>query len=217
MQIIGQTASNSILFLIVGIVVGLAANIFSPWRVAYFRRRTLMLVTFGAASACWISVGIPGSFSGEPVVWYVSSHTSLFPSHLLILIRFTTAMLMFIIFACGTGAWPVASIVAAETSSLRLRGKTLGLSWIVNGLSARVFSIAIPYLYNPDAGNLGGKTGYLFAGLSLTGTIITWFIVPEMKGCNAAEIDEMFEQGLPAREFRHWVSSDGPPPKEADA
>lgn len=112
---------------------------------------------------------------------------------------------MVIILVCGMGVWPVATIISGETSSLHLRGKTTGLSWIVGGLSAGVFNIVTPYLYNPDAGDLGAKAGFFFAGLSLMAAIVIWFFIPEMKGRSPGEIDEMFEQRLSVREFRKWM------------
>jgi hypothetical protein len=45
------------------------------------------------------------------------------------------------------------------------------------------------------------STGYLFGGLTFVWLIIMYFYMPETKGRTPAEIDEMFEAGIPARKF----------------
>ena len=101
---------------------------------------------------------------------------------------------MTIIVSAGLGVWPASFIVRSETSSLRLRSKTSGLGWLFGGLVRCGFGIGAPYLYNPDAANLGGKTGFIFAGTSLIGLVVTWFFVPELKGLSTTEIDRLFEK-----------------------
>lgn len=65
----------------------------------------------------------------------------------------------------------------------------------------------LPYLFNPDKGNLKAKTGFVYAGLCALGLVISYFCIPEMKGRTPAEIDRMFESRLPARQFRHWTNT----------
>lgn len=111
---------------------------------------------------------------------------------------------MLIIFTAALGVWPASYVIAAETSSLRLRARTQGLGWTVNGISGVAFGFSMPYVYNPDALNLGGMTAYIFvffAGLAL---VLSWFFLPEMKDRSIGEIDKMFELGLRARDFKGW-------------
>lgn len=112
--------------------------------------------------------------------------------------------MMLIIFTAAIGVWPASFVVAAETSSLRLRARTQGVGWTTNGLSGVIFGIAMPYAYNPDAGNLGGMTAYIFFALTLFALVLSYFILPEMKDRSIAEIDKMFELQLPARQFKSW-------------
>lgn len=60
-------------------------------------------------------------------------------------------------------------------------------------------------LYNADAANLGATTGFVFVGLAGISAAVAYFYLPEMKGRGAAEIDEMFELELPARQFSRWT------------
>ena len=104
---------------------------------------------------------------------------------------------MAIICTVGIGCWPASFVVAAETSSLTLRSKTGGIGWFLGGLIQGGFGCGTPFLYNPDAGNLGGKTGFVFAGTAAVGVVITYFLLPELKGKSAVEIDRVFsKQGL---------------------
>lgn len=111
---------------------------------------------------------------------------------------------MLIIFTAGIGVWPASFVIAAETSSLRLRARTQGIGWTTNGVSGVIFGFAMPYAYNPDAGNLGGMTAYIFFGFSALAFGLSFFFLPEMKDRSIAEIDKMFELQLPARQFKNW-------------
>ena len=116
-------------------------------------------------------------------------------------------MMIAIVLVCGTGAWPCAVVVASETSSLQLRGLTQGVGAFTHSVSSSVVAIILPYIFNPDQGDLRGKTGFLFSALCVATAWMAWVWVPEMKGRSAAEIDDMFEAGLPSRKFKGWEGS----------
>jgi Sugar (and other) transporter len=52
------------------------------------------------------------------------------------------------------------------------------------------------------SGNFGAKIYLLFAGCMVVVIICVWLFLPELSGRTAAEIDEMFELKLPARQFK---------------
>jgi len=112
--------------------------------------------------------------------------------------------MMAVIVVCGMGAWPASFAVAGEASNLRLRAKTQGVGVLCDMLSNVVFNLVLPYIYNPDAGDLKGKTGFVYGGLCLFAFAVTWLSVPEMKGHTALENDTMFESNIPCREFKNW-------------
>jgi MFS family permease len=117
--------------------------------------------------------------------------------------------MMLVVIVCGVGVWPASYVVSAETSSLHLRGKAQGIGWFGSGASTAFFGFVLPYIFNPDQGNLRAKTGWVFAGLCAVAAVVSFFVIPEMKGRTPAEIDEMFELRLPTREFRRWNASEG--------
>jgi hypothetical protein len=117
--------------------------------------------------------------------------------------------MMLTIIVAGIGVWPASFAIAAETSSLQLRARTQGLGWCVSALATAVSGLALPYVFNPDEGNLRGKTGFLYLASCVIGAAVAWWLVPEMKGRSVADIDRMFELGLSARRFKGWKSEMG--------
>lgn len=109
----------------------------------------------------------------------------------------------------GLGVWPCSYAIGSEASSLHLRAKAQGIGWFTQGATASIFGFTLPYVFNTDQGNLGAKTGFLYAGLCLIAWLVTFFYVPEMKGRTPAEIDRMFELEVPARGFQSWSQHDG--------
>lgn len=43
-------------------------------------------------------------------------------------------------------------------------------------------------MINPDAGNLGGKVGFVFFGLGVPLCIAFWFLIPETKGLTFEDV-----------------------------
>ncbi|KAL6702488.1 hypothetical protein ACN47E_001613 [Coniothyrium glycines] len=187
LQLIHMKASLSIVFLILGILLGLLANVASVWVVSRVHRRPLMLSTLGLAALTWGSMGIANCFAVTPAVtWW------------------TAVSMMLTIIVCGVGVWPASFAVSAETSSLQLRAKTQGVGWFVGSLSSTVAGVVLPYVFNPDQGDLRGKTGFTYAASCVLGVLVTWYMVPEMKGRSVADIDRMFEENVSARGFKTW-------------
>uniref|UniRef100_A0A8H7TW80 Major facilitator superfamily (MFS) profile domain-containing protein n=1 Tax=Bionectria ochroleuca TaxID=29856 RepID=A0A8H7TW80_BIOOC len=100
----------------------------------------------------------------------------------------------------GAAAYPV----GGETPSVQLRQKT----YAINIMSATAVSCLVlqvmPYMINSDELNMGGKICFVFFAFSVPMCVYLYFCLPEMKGRNYAEIQEMFEKGVPARQFKHY-------------
>jgi len=97
-------------------------------------------------------------------------------------------------------------MVGAESSSVRLRPKSQGLGFLVNGFWSWAFKFFVPYMFNADQANLSGKMGFIFDGLCVIGVIIIYVEILEMKNRTYAELDEMFENRVPTRQFSTYVS-----------
>jgi hypothetical protein len=64
------------------------------------------------------------------------------------------------------------------------------------------FALCVPYMFNADEGNLGGKIGFVFVGFCVVGFVLSWLEIPETKDITYAQIDHMFQQRIPTRRFK---------------
>ncbi|KAH8885619.1 general substrate transporter [Thozetella sp. PMI_491] len=99
----------------------------------------------------------------------------------------------------------VAYAVGGETPSPSHRQKT----YSINIMAATAVSCAVlqimPYLINTDQANLGGKICFVFFAPSLFMCAYLYYCLPEMKGRNYAELEEMFQNKVSARQFKGYV------------
>lgn len=68
-QQVGMSPSNSLIFLILGIGLGLIANAVSLWTINLFGRRLLCLITLEASAVLWLAMGIAGCFKSVVTIW----------------------------------------------------------------------------------------------------------------------------------------------------
>ncbi|KAJ0420341.1 general substrate transporter [Aspergillus carlsbadensis] len=106
-------------------------------------------------------------------------------------------------YAAGFGG--LTYVIAAEMPTARLKNRTTGLTFLVVSVFQIAVAYGLPYIVQPDGANLQAKTYLIFAGWMVFSLCIVFFFVPETKGRSAAEIDEMFEAGVPARKFSTYV------------
>jgi SP family general alpha glucoside:H+ symporter-like MFS transporter len=83
--------------------------------------------------------------------------------------------------------------IFAEIPYSRLRSRTVGLGIVVLNIFGVLIDIVVLLLINPDAADLGGKTGFIF-GVTAVGSLVwSYFRVPETKGGWYGESDRLFE------------------------
>ncbi|KAL2205706.1 MFS general substrate transporter, partial [Sarocladium strictum] len=102
-------------------------------------------------------------------------------------------------------------VLASEIATMRLRAATQGLITITNSVWGLIMQFTVPYMINPDAGNLGGKVGFIFLGTGLIAGIGGWYLFPETKGLSFKRLDELYTSGIPARRF-HKVAQEAENP-----
>lgn len=122
----------------------------------------------------------------------------------------TSIVAMLTVFAAGyVFAWaPLNYVVTTEIPALRLRDASQRTASMVNVLANFLVNFSIPYLlYTPGAG-LGSKVGFIFAGILVFALIFTWFCIPECKGKSLEQIDRMFKEGIPLRNFGKYKAED---------
>ena len=92
--------------------------------------------------------------------------------------------------------------LAAEVSATRLRSHTVAIARLSYNLAGLVTNSVEPYLINPTAANLKGKTAFVWFGTSVLTIIWCIFRMPETKGITYAEMDVLFEKRVPAWRFK---------------
>lgn len=91
-----------------------------------------------------------------------------------------------------------------EVSTSRLRVKTIAIGYALQNSINVMWQFVIPFMFNPDQGNLGAKVAFIFGGLCLFALAYLWFYQPETAGRSYQELDEMFARGVPARKFKGY-------------
>jgi hypothetical protein len=97
-----------------------------------------------------------------------------------------------------------AMAVAGEVSSTKLRSKTIGVGIASNYFFSTVWLVVLPYLFNEDEANLGGKIGFVFFAQALLFVVAVWFEVPSTNGRSYEDLDVMFESRVHTRKFQDW-------------
>jgi MFS family permease len=69
LQLLGLGDMPSLIVAVIGIILGLSANVGSFWTLLKFGRRPLILYTLGPTGILWASLGIAGCFNGIAVAW----------------------------------------------------------------------------------------------------------------------------------------------------
>jgi hypothetical protein len=92
--------------------------------------------------------------------------------------------------------------ITGEISSYRMRGKTQSIAVIASAFATWFFIFTVPYIYNVDAGNLGARAGFVFAGSSVVLFGVSYFIIPDLRGFNVEGVDMLYENKIPPRHFQ---------------
>lgn len=100
-------------------------------------------------------------------------------------------------------------VLASEIATMRLRGATQGLITITNAIWGLIMQFTVPYMINPDAGNLGGKVGFIFLGTGLIAAVGGWYLYPETKGVSFEKLDELYASKTPPRHFKRVLAQAG--------
>lgn len=153
-------------------------------------RRTLVLVGCGLCTVTMLLMGIiftvPGiSSSGQGVALIV--------------------LVSAYVWAFNFGLEPYVYLVAGELPAQNLRAYTMGLASATSFAFAWLCSFTTPYYINPKELNWGPKYGYIWFGAGLIVTLFVYFYLPEVRGRTLEEIDEMFRNKVPLRQFPTYV------------
>lgn len=102
----------------------------------------------------------------------------------------------------------LAFVLLGETSTPSLRGHTTALATATQSVMGIAMNVAIPYMINPDEGNLRGKLGFVFGGLAAIATFVCFFYVPELSGKSFDQINTLFERKISPRRMGSYKAED---------
>ncbi|KAJ5087237.1 hypothetical protein N7456_010853 [Penicillium angulare] len=154
----------------------------------YLGRRTIYV--YGQLINCvfLVALGIAGSFG----ISHASSNA-----------QASLGLIVSVLFCLGPA--PASWVIIGETSSVRLRPLTTGIG------RGAYYLVNIPciflssYMLNTDKWNLGGQSGYIWAGTAFICTAMSWYWIPEMKHRSFREIDILFNRRVQARKWEKTV------------
>ncbi|CAK7230043.1 hypothetical protein SCUCBS95973_007440 [Sporothrix curviconia] len=170
--------------------VGFVGTLLSWIVMQYVGRRTLYVTGLSTLLVLLLAVGFLGI---PPFVSGSASSTSIGYA--------SGAILVVWLFVYDMTIGPVCYAIVAEIPSTRLRIKTVVLARNAYNIASVGANFLGPAILNPTAWNLRGKGGFIWGGFCLVCLVWTYFRLPEPRGRTPAELDVLFEQKVPARQF----------------
>ncbi|KAI1639133.1 sugar transporter-like protein [Biscogniauxia mediterranea] len=158
-------------------------TVLSWWLITYWGRRTLYVTGIGCLSVILLIIGILDVSAGERGLW---------PSGGL-------CVLWLFIYSLTIG--PLAYSIVSETSSVRLRPLSVVLSRTSYQIVNIISQFLNAYMVNPVEWNLKGKTGFFWGSTAFVVFVWSYFRLPELKGRTYEELDILFMNKVPARQF----------------
>jgi SP family general alpha glucoside:H+ symporter-like MFS transporter len=167
-----------------GTAIAFVGVILSWWLIAYFGRRTIYVTGQGILCITLFIIGIINSASSSKnAIWAEA------------------AFCIFWLFTYSLTVGPIAYIIVAETSSVRLRPLTVSLGRTTYQIVNIISQVLEPYFMNPTAWNASGKTGFFWGCTALLTFIWAYFRLPECRGRTYEELDILFARKVSARKF----------------
>jgi MFS transporter, SP family, general alpha glucoside:H+ symporter len=119
-------------------------------------------------------------------------------------IKGTVAMILIYSWMYNVSIGSTAFTIMAETSTSRPRVKTIAIGIALQNCVNIMWQFVLPYMFNPNKANLGGKVAFIFGGPSFVCLLYLWYLQPETAGRTYEELDEMFAKGVPPRKFKSF-------------
>jgi SP family general alpha glucoside:H+ symporter-like MFS transporter len=180
----GLAVSQSFTMSLVQYAIGVIGTLSSWILMTYFGRRTLYVGGLGLLTVVLLVIGFVSiAPSTSAISWATGS------------------MLLVYTFIYDSTVGPVCFSLVSEMPSSRLRTKSIVLARNVYNILNLVTGIIIPYMLNVDAWNWRGKSGFFWGALCIMCLVWSFFRLPEPKGRSYAELDILFENRVPTRQF----------------
>ena len=187
-QYLGISSHRSFLLQIGAQILSMSGATFALFISDFIGRRPNYVIGCAALAALLLCMGISGS-----VTTAAATTAS---------VGFYTMFNFFYNISVGSTVYTL----AGELPTSALRAKSLAMSLNVSHAVNTMWSFVCPYIFNPDYGNLKAKIGFVFGGFMLIWAVLGYFWVPETRRRSYEELDELFMNHVPARQFRTYVT-----------
>lgn len=138
-QLAGYSVSMSFKLQITQQVLSITGNVMSWFLIDRLGRRPLTIYGLvGLTTVLWIMGGL--AVGGTPAM-----------------LRGTVAMILVYCWLYNVSIGATSWTVVTETATARLRGKTVAIGNVSNSLVSIIWQFCMPFMFNPDKANLGGK------------------------------------------------------------
>lgn len=186
MVLAGLSSTDTAMMVEIGIALSIFSSILTLWAMARVGRRPIVLAGVGLAALLYLIMGVAASLPAQSPasLWCVA------------------VTLQMVWLSIGPANGP-ALAVAAEVPSIGLRARTLALGFFFNYFWSTVWNIVVPYMFNTEYGDLGGRTGWVFFATAVVGFVVMWLELPETRDLSFEQIDRRFETKVKTREFTH--------------
>lgn len=152
-------------------------------------RRPLMIgCAIGMWIGLWVTAGVVGytTVDGGPVA------------------SFILALILIWSFLGNLGWASCVWIVTSEVPTNQLREKTISIASTFSFIAVLLVSYINPYVQT-EPGNLGVKVGFIYGSFSLLAVFFVYFFVPECANRSLEELDELFQEKVPAWKFKTHI------------
>ncbi|OQU97498.1 hypothetical protein CLAIMM_03423 [Cladophialophora immunda] len=186
LQLAGYSAKESFRIQIAQPVLSIVGNLMAAYLIDKVGRRNL---TFYGLAILVVLLFIEGGLAtgGSPGE-----------------IKGTVAIILIYSWMYNVSIGSTAFSIMTETATARLRVKTIAIGLALQNSVNVMWQFVLPYMFNPDKGNLGGKVAFVFGGPSFLCLCYLWYFQPETSGRTYEELDEMFAKRVPARQFKNY-------------
>jgi MFS transporter, SP family, general alpha glucoside:H+ symporter len=164
-------------------VIGFVGTCIAWSLIGHFGRRSLYTAGLVGLFLLLLTIGGLGFTSSTSAQWAVGSLLLVFA----------------LVYNCTVG--PVCYAIVSETSSTRLRQKTVVLARTSYNLCSLLNNCLLPLQLNPLSWGWGAKAGLFWAGICALCVLWCVFRLTETKDRSYAELNLLFENRVPAWRF----------------
>ncbi|KAJ5419496.1 Major facilitator superfamily domain general substrate transporter [Penicillium crustosum] len=100
-------------------------------------------------------------------------------------------------------------VIMTEPYSQRLRLHQSTITMLVYWLSTWAIGFVTPYLVDATAADLEIKVCFIWLAMIVVSIVWAYFYVPELSGLSGADMDLLFEAGIPAWKSKQWSTLTG--------